>query len=268
MYRKRIQGWFDNVDRAGIVRADDHGAATPGTDAAGPPNRTRAAWVARQIEADIIARGWPVGEALGSEAQLIERFGVGRPVLREAFRILESRWVAKPRPGPGGGLVVTAPRRSSVRDVARLFLDYVGFADDDLYSVWEILEVAAVAQLAMRIDDEGIAALRAAVRVEEDVADLREQIVTVHTEIGRLVGNPFIELFLYIVSDLSRVHGVDPTDEQRRWLHTRHVELVEAIVAGDVLGAQRLTRRLLSALARSRSLNVVRPPDPGRRQQD
>lgn len=220
--------------------------------------RTLAAQIACEIEAEIIRRGWPVGEALGSEAQLIERFGVGRPVLREALRILESRLVAKPRPGPGGGLVVTAPQRSSVRDVTRLFLDYVGFAQQDLYTTWEILEVAAVAQLAMQIDEDGVARLRTVVREEEAFADLRDQITTVHTEIGRLVGNPFIELFLYVVSDLSRFHGVESTDEQRHWLHRKNVELVEAIVAGDVLVAQRVVRRLLGSLAKEVSLTA--PP--------
>lgn len=225
---------------------------------AGDTGRTRAAQVAQEIEAEVMRRGWPVGEAIGSEAQLIERYGVGRPVLREAFRILESRWVAKPRPGPGGGLLVTAPQRSMVRDIIRLFMGYEGFAQQDLYGVWETLEVAAVEHLARTIDDAGIERLRAVVRAERDVDDLRNQITTVHTEIGRLVGNPFVELFVYVLSDLSRYHGVPPTDEERAWLHRKSVELVEAIIAGEVLAAQRVVRRLLGALAKAASLDM--PP--------
>src|SRR5438067_13885634 len=60
--------------------------------------------VARQIEAEILDRGFPVGEVVGSEAGLIERYGVSRAVLREAIRLLEHRNVAAMRRGPGGGL--------------------------------------------------------------------------------------------------------------------------------------------------------------------
>ena len=65
--------------------------------------------VARQIEDDIIAAAWPVHAVLGSEAELAQRYSVGRDTLREAVRNLGLREVAEMRRGPGGGLVVVAP---------------------------------------------------------------------------------------------------------------------------------------------------------------
>ena len=59
--------------------------------------------VARSIENQVVALGWPVGEVLGSEAELLERFGVSRAVLREAVRIVEHTGAARMRRGPGGG---------------------------------------------------------------------------------------------------------------------------------------------------------------------
>src|SRR2546430_2629334 len=82
--------------------------------------------LARLVEDDIVKRGWPVGEVLGSEQQLLARHGVGRGVLREAVRVLETHGVAKRRQGPGGGLVVVAPEPDVILDAARLFLDYRG----------------------------------------------------------------------------------------------------------------------------------------------
>ena len=70
--------------------------------------------VARRIEDDVVARGWPVGTVLGSETDLLERFGVSRAVLREAVRIVEHTGAARMRRGPGGGLVVSEPNRSAV----------------------------------------------------------------------------------------------------------------------------------------------------------
>src|SRR6202043_3013780 len=73
-----------------------------------------AAAVATRIRHDIIAAGWPVGSVLASEPELLERYGVSRPVLREAGRILESQRVARMRRGPRGGLVVLEPDGSAL----------------------------------------------------------------------------------------------------------------------------------------------------------
>ena len=72
-------------------------------------NAKLAEHVAAQIRGDIIAKGWPVGQVLAAEPELIERYGVSRSVLREAVRIVEYLGVARMRQGPGGGLVVTTP---------------------------------------------------------------------------------------------------------------------------------------------------------------
>jgi len=68
-----------------------------------------ASMVARDIEADIVRRGWAVGESLGSEIALQQRFGVSRSVLREAVRLVEHHQVARMRPGPNGGLILVRP---------------------------------------------------------------------------------------------------------------------------------------------------------------
>ncbi|HEV7792184.1 MAG TPA: GntR family transcriptional regulator, partial [Pseudonocardia sp.] len=52
-----------------------------------------AARVARQIEQDVLRTGWPVGEVLGSETELRERYQVSRAVLREAIRLVEHHQV-------------------------------------------------------------------------------------------------------------------------------------------------------------------------------
>src|SRR4051812_32028391 len=59
--------------------------------------------VAQRIEDDIVASGWPEGQVLGSETDLLERFGVSRAVVREAVRIIEHTGAARMRRGPGGG---------------------------------------------------------------------------------------------------------------------------------------------------------------------
>ena len=69
---------------------------------------TLASVIARRLEDEIVARGWPVGEVLGSESELLEYFGVSRAVFREAVRVVENTGAARMRRGPGGGLIVSA----------------------------------------------------------------------------------------------------------------------------------------------------------------
>ncbi|ABW11126.1 FCD domain-containing protein [Frankia sp. Mgl5] len=225
--------------------------------------RTLASRLARTIELEIIRRGWPVGEGLGSEAQLMERYQVGRSVLREAVRLLESRWVARPRPGPGGGLVVTAPDHDGVRDVARVYLDFARARPEHLCETWSALEAVAVRRLAERIDTAGLTRLRGALqpatpggraagaRSRTRSAGTRpapvaagstgEAPVLLHLEIARLAGNPAAELFIRVLADLA--HPREETDRLGQWWqHPLHAEIVDAITRGEGALAEHLAR--------------------------
>ena len=58
----------------------------------------------------MIARGELTdGEWLPTEPELMEQFGVSRPTLREAFRLLESDSLVAVRRGPPGVPVTTCP---------------------------------------------------------------------------------------------------------------------------------------------------------------
>jgi DNA-binding FadR family transcriptional regulator len=221
------------------------------TRAAG--NRTLASRLAREIEQEIIRRGWPIGEGLGSESDLMARYGVGRSVLREAVRLLESRWVAKPRPGPGGGLVVTAPDPDGVRDVTRVFLDFAKVRPAHMYEAWTALEVVAVRELAASIDTDGITRLRETLRAELDPPGAGSAAplppANLHVEIVRLAGNPAIELFVRVLVDLTltreRAFGVGRGCGD----HVAHAQLVEALISGDAAVAQHHVRRCIQRLA-------------------
>jgi DNA-binding transcriptional MocR family regulator len=70
-----------------------------------------AAGVARRILGDVMERGWPVGQVLGSQAELIERYGVSRAVFREAVRLVENQQIAFMRRGPAAAW--SSPSRRS-----------------------------------------------------------------------------------------------------------------------------------------------------------
>jgi DNA-binding FadR family transcriptional regulator len=200
----------------------------------------------------------------------MERYQVGRSVLREAVRILESRWVAKPRPGPGGGLVVTAPDPDGVRDVTRIFLDFAQVRPAHLYQAWMALEVVAVRELASSIDTNGIERLRAALAAERSLAlagghperpvsraargvavadNATRSPAGLHVEIVRLAGNPAIELFVRVLIDLALCHGQEMEELTGCGDNATHTEIVEAVISGDAAVAQHHVRRCIQRLA-------------------
>src|ERR1700712_2807366 len=88
--------------------------------------------LAYKLESLVMDRGWPIGQILGSEPDLIEKFGVSRAVFREAVRIVEHHGAARMRRGPKGGLIVTAPDLRAVQRPTTLWLDYANVSTGDL----------------------------------------------------------------------------------------------------------------------------------------
>lgn len=74
--------------------------------------------VAHRMLQEIRQMGWPVGARLGSEPDLMTRYGVSRATLRQAVRQLEQHFAVRSRRGPGGGIFVAEPREPRVFDVS------------------------------------------------------------------------------------------------------------------------------------------------------
>ncbi len=237
---------------------------------AGPPGKL-ASQIARRIEADVLRRGWPVGESLGSEPQLRERFGVSRAVLREAVRLVEHHQVARMRRGPGGGLFVTAPDASPATRATVIYLEYVGTTVADLMHARSLIEPLAVALAAERITEEGIAGLRRALDDERagpgPVTDPWAG-NPLHVLLAGLSGNPVLELFVDVLTRLTNryLHTAEISDPQDRAVALAHVlrhhaAIVDAVVAGD---SSRAAARMGAYLdAASGWLGERRPDRPG-----
>ncbi|MBD0735130.1 hypothetical protein BGM09_19240 [Streptomyces sp. CBMA29] len=233
---------------------------------------TLAPQVARKLENEIMRRGWPVGQLLGSETELRERFGVSRSVLREAVRLLEHQLVARMRHGPGGGLVVCAPDSSPAIRALVIYLEYVGTSVGDLHHARLLLEPLAARLATESVTEEEIARLRATADPAEPVdADF-------HVLVGQLSGNTVLRLFTEVGARLSGQYvltykDVPSTGAAAPWVHApaRHLGVVDAILAGDDASAQlRMIAHLTEIedwlLTQSRSWStermLTRPVDP------
>lgn len=218
-----------------------------------PAGKTLGAQVAHQIEHKIRHDGWEPGRLIGSEADLCESYGVGTAAVREAARILEARGLATARRGPGGGLFVSQPEQSLVTDAARRYLTHAGVDRADMFEVWMALEQLALAKLAGSIDAAGAERLRRLLKDEQPgVAEAWTEMPNIHLEIARQSGNHVLELFIRVLSELS-LHTYGATTDPKQlvgWLHARHEEIVEAVIAGDAALAQLHLRRFIDAVKR------------------
>ena len=208
------------------------------------PDAKLAAGVARRILTDVVDRGWPVGEVLGSQAELIERYGVSRAVFREAVRLVENQQVATMRRGPGGGLVVTEPTVDAIIDAAVLYLHRANTRLTEVFEARIVLEVIAAELATDRLTDDDATELRT--MEEAEVHDHR----ALHARLAALTRNPALELFVYILNRVALLYFRDGSSLGEGTLSASrqaHARIMEAVLEHHADAAGRRMRRHLEA---------------------
>lgn len=211
----------------------------------------RASQIARRIEADIIRRGWPIGESLGSEQALQQRYQVSRSVLREAVRLVEHHQVARMRRGPNGGLLVCEPDAAPATHAIIIYLEYLGITIGDLLDARLLLEPLAASLAAERIDEAGIERLREVLAAEEHrTPDPLSPHDEFHAALAEQSKNAVLQLFIDILIRLTVRYAIDSRLESARDAleaidrrHRDHLAIVGAVTAGDVARAMTLSER-------------------------
>lgn len=77
---------------------------------------------------------------LPSEADLLNQFGVSRPTLREAIRVLESGVARRRQTRPRGGIEVSVPRVQKAAHYAGLLLEYRQATTADVFTAAAAIE--------------------------------------------------------------------------------------------------------------------------------
>ena len=112
--------------------------------------------IATNLRRQIVRGELRPGETLPAESQLMEQFGVSRPTLREAFRILEAETLINVRRGSRGGARVVAPDASVAARYVGLLLQMRGATINDVYEARMISEPPCARLLAERRTDEDL----------------------------------------------------------------------------------------------------------------
>ena len=119
--------------------------------------------VAQRLLDKIIEAGLAPGSSFGTEAELLEQFGVSRPTLRESLRILESQGVLELRPGPGGGIMVKKPSIDILARGLSVFLRLHEVPFITVLKTREVIEPALAAEAAANGTEEDFDDMQASI---------------------------------------------------------------------------------------------------------
>lgn len=165
--------------------------------------------VASRIKKQIIAGTLNEGDLLQSESKLMEEYGVSRPTIREAFRILEAERLITVSRGARGGAVIHAPDPGLVASYMLLVLQSERTTIDEIFGARTLLEPPVVRMVAQTAAKTAPAILRERLAQEteviENVPAFAAAVAEFHRTLVQLSGNkPLILLIETIHSVVAR----------------------------------------------------------------
>lgn len=220
--------------------------------AAGERGRNATELVAERIRAHIQREGLERGDRLGREADLALAFGVSRPTLREALRLLASAHLIRATKGPGGGIFVAGTLEEGIgRTVSTIvshMLEARTIESDELIETRLLLEVPLAGLAAQRATDLDVRALERLVdELGRDPTRLEEIDGRVHGMVATIAGNRLAGAFTEWIVDVAQpdlLALVRPALVEEV-VAEQHRALVHAIAKGDPLNAERAMREHL-----------------------
>jgi DNA-binding FadR family transcriptional regulator len=231
--------------------------------------------VASSLRRQIVRGDLAEGDALPSESELMRQFGVSRPTLREAFRVLESESLISVRRGVHGGARVHVPNGDVAARYAALVLEHRGATLRDVYEARGAIEAACVGRVVQNRTQKQLATLRQAVEDSRllqgnPVRQMAEQ-SRFHQLLVEMTGNQTLVVLsgmlrrIVDVVNLSHAHedaGPPAGERALRKGFRAHERLISLIEQRDVAEAESLWRKHLLAadeyiLEGSSSLTVL-----------
>jgi DNA-binding FadR family transcriptional regulator len=234
-----------------VARTKKNRRETPSTDTRSRVRIPKAAEIVSKVLRDQIVRGQIAeGTTLAPEWELMERFGVSRPSLREAIRILESEGLITIQRGARGGAIVHSPKPSVAARYVSLVMQANGTTLMDIFRVHMLVEPAAARLVAEQFSKTAPAVLRgfladSRAKFDSDfefgiaVARFRNKLIEL-TQVPTLIllMGMLNDIFERYWGTLTATAGqkIDNSPAKRRGLRSME-KLVELIEAGDGQGA-------------------------------
>lgn len=211
--------------------------------------------IAARLRGQIVRGELRPGSRLPPEAELQEQFGVSRPTLREAFRVLEAESLLTVRRGARGGAQVVTPDLSvAARHVGSL-LQVSGTTIGEVYEARLAIEPTAARMLALRRRREALAELRAYVEMLRSLLptdpppdDWARAVSGFHDLVVELAGNKALAVAAGVLREIAATHiaialarsyGRSDTPDSMARAVRSFGKLVDLVAARDGDGAEK-----------------------------
>jgi DNA-binding FadR family transcriptional regulator len=226
-------------------------------------SREKPQQIADELRAMIVTGKLSEGESLGHEPDLVERFGVSRPSLREALRILEAEGLVTVVRGVRGGVVVHEPDGRMTARTAALLLQARNVSLADVFEARSLVEPIAARKVAsMRGRRTAIKELRALIADEEAAIEDPEQFgvanTAFHERLVALAGNQTLGIVAEMLHEIVEraVTAVSRADDvvgslavRRRGIRSQE-RLLELLEEGDGAAAEEHWRAHMQVVGR------------------
>ncbi|HWX46513.1 MAG TPA: FadR/GntR family transcriptional regulator [Roseomonas sp.] len=235
--------------RGGAARERSRAAREPATaDAAGLLGRapSLAVTLAQRLREEILSGRFAIGDRLPTEQAMATRYGVSRPIVREAIGLLKHDGLVTTR--QGAGAFVTERQA-----VATFRLDVTDFGNTtEIRNIIELLmavEAAATGHAATRRSAAELTEIEARLHAMQAAIDRGEsgvdEDVAFHRAIVEASGNPFfrdlsefldrrVRAFIRAArANTARRHGLTQVVQRE------HEAIFEAIATGDAAAARK-----------------------------
>lgn len=201
------------------------------------------------------------GDVMPSERELMERFGVGRPAIREAMQTLGNIGLIAISHGERARVLPMTPRSviSQVDLAAEIMLSTSPAALDHLKEARIFFERGIARQAAEKASAVDIADLRALLDAQKEVLGTPETFIAAdmrfHTRIASICGNPIFDAMSAAMLGWLKEYHTEMliwTGKENVTL-VEHEEILEALARND---AEATEAAMIRHLERSRALYV------------
>ena len=221
---------------------------TPAADQGKPParplqRRGASEQVAVEIQHYIEEQGLEPGDRLGREEDLASIFGVSRPTLREALKLLSTGTRIRSSKGPGGGIFVANTAEDGVQqglsDAIAMMLETGVISLEELLDARILLEVPLAGLAAYNTDQKTVERLRAALAAEKESAEDFEAFIAadreIHDAVAAAAENRIIQAITGWVLEVLQPSLAEQLSDAliTSAVIEQHEALLEAIERGD-----------------------------------
>jgi DNA-binding FadR family transcriptional regulator len=198
--------------------------------------------VADQLRELILAGEIAPSQRLPNEAALATQFGVSRPTIREALRVLSAQALIRTTKGSSGGSFVTLPTVDHISEFLssniNLLSQSMDVSLDEFLEVREMLEVPAARLAARRHGQEDLELLRAAIPEHPLTLPTEEQFrhnKDFHSALVVASGNTLLSIAAQPIFSVLQTHLTRTTlgREFHQQISDDHHRLIAAVEAGD-----------------------------------